>query len=113
MGKTLCSVALDGDPAQFSSRLFAETDLEKFVVSREQLQSNIDGILKALEAEIIPLHCHDAILPLAKKAIEYAKTGSPSQCKLIDELISERLSQLAGDIFHHRERQDSHAQTQT
>ena len=96
---TGCSVALDGDPAQFPSRLLQQSALEKFVVTRVQLQSSADGILCAMEAGTIPDHCQDAVIPLLRRAAEYAKSGTPSQCRTMEEVLPERLSQLAEDIF--------------
>ena len=73
--------------------------LEKFSVTRGQLQSIIDGCLRAMEQKVIPESCHHLMAPLLRKSVEIAKSGTPAQCQVMEKTLSERLGQLAEDIF--------------
>jgi len=97
----LCSVQLQNDPAKFESRLVKPAILKRFAVTRSSLQKNAEGVLAAMEANVIPSACHDALLPILRKASTYTRSGTPEQCALTDNLLNECLAQLAEDIIQH------------
>lgn len=92
-------MALEQDPAGFKARLPQPACLRKFVVTRANVEENAEGLLQAMEGNIIPKSYHDSLILMLWKAMQRTKTDIPDQCPLIDTLLDELLSQLAGDMF--------------
>ena len=97
----LCSVRLQNDLAKVQARLIEPATFKKFAVTRSTLQKHTEDVLAAMDAKVIPSACHDALLPILHKASTYTRSGTPEQCAHTDNVLNERLAQLADDIWQH------------